>query len=227
MTSFFKKSVKPTSESVKQVAARPRGLLSDGWITTSKAKHSAEMVAQINACLREGVGEARGLLLLQTAGVFTHPISLLEMYCATRRGLPIVCLRLEGGSYEFEMARPFLQDLESNLNAHSPLDASVVAAWLDAHMISFTHVAISCCTSCSCACCACTCDCSCACDVAAATAASICAWTFAPVETACEWSRRPLLTARPLPVAMLLLPLPLLLMLRLRLCCSACACACA
>ena len=62
------------------------------------------------------------------------------MYWAIRRELPIV-LRLEGGSYDFERAKPFLQDLENNLYAHSPIDASVVAAWLDAHMISFSHVA--------------------------------------------------------------------------------------
>ena len=102
----------------KMGAARAPALLAGGWTGPNiKKRHSAEMVAHINKCLKEGVGAARGLLLLQTAGVFTHPISLLEIYWAIRRGLPIVCLRLEGGSYDFATAQSFLDDLEDNLYA--------------------------------------------------------------------------------------------------------------
>ena len=102
---------------------------------------TAEMADSITRKLHEGVGKARGVLLLQTARVFSDPLSLLEVYWATRKQLPIVCLRLEGGDYDFEKVSVFLKDLEANLYAQSPLDAKVVAAWLDAHMISFSHVA--------------------------------------------------------------------------------------
>ena len=135
---LFKEPSKPSDESASLPRGGPGGIFSGPHI---KAKHSAMMVEHITTCLSEGVGKARGLLLLQTAAVLTHPISLLEMYWAIRRGLPIVCLRLEGGSYDFGAVKPFLQDLENNLYAKSPIEASVVAAWLDEHMITFSHLA--------------------------------------------------------------------------------------
>ena len=63
------------------------------------------MAASITRKLHEGVGKARGVLLLQTNRVFSDPLSLLEVYWATRKQLPIVCLRLEGSDYDFEKVR--------------------------------------------------------------------------------------------------------------------------
>lgn len=88
-----------------------------------------------------GIASSRAVLLLQTTGLFTAPLTLLELYFAAREEKPIICLRLKGSSYDFEENDFYLQSLESNLYRDAPANAKLLAAWLDMHLITFKHVA--------------------------------------------------------------------------------------
>ena len=81
------------------------------------------------------------MLLLQTAHAYTAPLTLLELYFAAREEKPVICLRLVGAEYDFGKVGSYLQCLESNLYRDHPTNASLLASWLDEHLISFQHLA--------------------------------------------------------------------------------------
>lgn len=84
----------------------------------------------INKRLIEGVSNSKGLLLLQTEHSYQDPLTLLELYWAVRSCKPIICIRLEGSTYNFSDARAYLEHLDDELHAHQPWAAAVIVDWL-------------------------------------------------------------------------------------------------
>ena len=72
----------------------------------------------IDAWRREVQRASRGVLLLQTRSVLRHPVRLLQIFDAVaRRKLPVVCVMVQGGGYDFAATKPLLQRLPSELKA--------------------------------------------------------------------------------------------------------------
>ena len=59
----------------------------------------------------------RGVVLLQTKSVLRDPVRLLQLYEATfaRRRLPLVCVNVVGGGYDFDKVKPLLKSLPTEL----------------------------------------------------------------------------------------------------------------
>ena len=72
----------------------------------------------VDAWRREVQRASRGVLLLQTRSVLRHPVRLLQIFDAVaRRKLPVVCVMVQGGGYDFAATKPLLQRLPSELKA--------------------------------------------------------------------------------------------------------------
>ena len=57
----------------------------------------------------------RGVILLQTRSVLRDPVRLLQLYEATRRKHPLVCINVVGGGYDFDKVKPLLKSLPKEL----------------------------------------------------------------------------------------------------------------
>lgn len=74
----------------------------------------------IHKVLAEGVRGSDVLVLMLSAKVLEQPACLLEVYTAIRNYVPILLVLVDGGGYNFEAARSFLNNLDSGLEATSP-----------------------------------------------------------------------------------------------------------
>jgi hypothetical protein len=61
------------------------------------------------------VASAKALLLVLTKSVLERPWVLLELYEAISRSLPVLCVHVVGGGYDFASAAAYLNDLETQL----------------------------------------------------------------------------------------------------------------
>jgi len=75
------------------------------------------------------LASSRALLLSKR--VLERPWVLLELDEASRRGLPIVCVRLEGSGYDFAAAKEYLNDLENQLSQCDPAALAELTQRLD------------------------------------------------------------------------------------------------
>ena len=57
------------------------------------------------------------MLLVQTSDVLVHPWTLLSLYCAAVSNVPVACVRVEGGGYDFAREREHLHRLSDRLGA--------------------------------------------------------------------------------------------------------------
>ena len=57
------------------------------------------------------------LLLVQSKGVLSHPWPLISTYLASRNHVPIICVKVEGGGYDFAGAQDHLTHLMERLDA--------------------------------------------------------------------------------------------------------------
>ena len=73
--------------------------------------------------LMQGVQSSDTLVLMNTRGVLTRPWCLLEIYEATKAGLPVVVVNMVGGSYphDDQWVRELLSHLETRLPELNPL----------------------------------------------------------------------------------------------------------
>ena len=72
--------------------------------------------------------------------VLTRPWVLLELFWALKRGLPIVCVSIEGDEarrYDFDAAKAFLDTLATSLEAANPGARAVVEERLGQHGYAF------------------------------------------------------------------------------------------
>jgi hypothetical protein len=58
---------------------------------------------------------SKGVVLLQTKSVLRQPVRLLQLFEATRRHHPIVCVNVVGGGYDFAQVKPLLNNLVDEL----------------------------------------------------------------------------------------------------------------
>ena len=58
----------------------------------------------------------RGIILLQTQSVLRDPVRLLQLFEATRRRHPLVCVNMIGGGYDFAAVKPLLTSLATELS---------------------------------------------------------------------------------------------------------------
>ena len=58
----------------------------------------------------------RGVILLQTQSVLRDPVRLLQLFEATRRRHPLVCVNMVGGGYDFAAVKPLLRSLATELS---------------------------------------------------------------------------------------------------------------
>ena len=65
------------------------------------------------------VESAKCLILLQTHLVLSQPWPLLATYWASLHGVPIVCVLVEGGGYDFAEAKRHLAALETSISSHA------------------------------------------------------------------------------------------------------------
>ena len=102
--------------------------------------------AYAQAC-DESLASARALVLVQTAEVLTVPRVLLDCYQAVRRAIPVVPVRIEGGDYDFDVARHFLEHLEEELPVRASAEAlaelaeGAAALGVDVHAVQMALAA--------------------------------------------------------------------------------------
>eukprot|EP00964_Phaeocystis_antarctica_P071402 scaffold43563_cov69-Phaeocystis_antarctica.AAC.4 len=58
----------------------------------------------------------RGVMLLQTRSVLRDPMRLLQLFEATRKRHPLVCVNVVGGGYDFAKVKPLLLSLSNELH---------------------------------------------------------------------------------------------------------------
>ena len=74
----------------------------------------------ITELIDEGVGAAESLMLVQTTNVLRRPSVLLQVFEAIRLGIPILCVNLEGGGYNFSNAKEYLRRLRQEYASDQP-----------------------------------------------------------------------------------------------------------
>ena len=52
---------------------------------------------------------------MQTKSAYLNPLTLLELYWAERSNTPIICVRLQGDDYDFNLVARLLGDLKGTL----------------------------------------------------------------------------------------------------------------
>lgn len=62
---------------------------------------------------------AKFVLLVQTRGVLSQTFALLATYVADLHGVPVCCVTVRGGGYDFDGARDHLEHLDERLNAEA------------------------------------------------------------------------------------------------------------
>lgn len=73
----------------------------------------------VDGCLRR-IQMSEVVLLVQTEHVLSDPYALLHLYCALCSDLPIVCVNVEGGGYDFQDAGTYLGALATRLDEKKP-----------------------------------------------------------------------------------------------------------
>ena len=73
----------------------------------------------VDGCLRR-IQMSEVVLLVQTEHVLSDPYALLHLYCALCSDLPIVCVNVEGGGYDFQDAGTYLGALATRLDEKNP-----------------------------------------------------------------------------------------------------------
>ena len=71
---------------------------------------------QVDMWLSEVEQATRGVILLQTRRVLQDPVRLLQLFEATRRKHPLVCINVVGGGYDFAKVKPLLNALSTELS---------------------------------------------------------------------------------------------------------------
>ena len=66
---------------------------------------------QVDIWRNEVARASRGVVLLQTKTVLRNPVRLLQLFEATRKCRPLVCVNVVGGGYDFEAAKSLLLSL--------------------------------------------------------------------------------------------------------------------
>ena len=66
---------------------------------------------QVDLWRNEVARASRGVVLLQTKTVLRNPVRLLQLFEATRKCRPLVCVNVVGGGYDFEAAKSLLLSL--------------------------------------------------------------------------------------------------------------------
>ena len=66
-------------------------------------------LADLTQLFREGVRRSEVLLLLATAGTFSRPWCLAEIYCAAALGLPVLLVVLDGGGFDLGKTKRLLE----------------------------------------------------------------------------------------------------------------------
>ena len=66
---------------------------------------------QVDIWRNEVARASRGVVLLQTKTVLRNPVQLLQLFEATRKCRPLVCVNVVGGGYDFEAAKSLLWSL--------------------------------------------------------------------------------------------------------------------
>jgi hypothetical protein len=74
---------------------------------------------QVDTWLSEVENATRGVVLLQTRSVLRDPVRLLQLYEATNRQLPFVCINVVGGGYDFAKVKPLFKSLKTELSLAS------------------------------------------------------------------------------------------------------------
>lgn len=75
---------------------------------------------QVDIWRNEVARASKGVVLLQTKNVLRDPIRLLQLFEATRKCHPLVCVNVVGGGYDFEAAGPLLRSLRTPSAAQLP-----------------------------------------------------------------------------------------------------------
>lgn len=70
--------------------------------------------------LDEGLHASRAIVVIQTEGAYSNPLTLFELYWAERMRKPIVCVRLGTEAYDFASVAAMLADLEAHLRERTP-----------------------------------------------------------------------------------------------------------
>ena len=70
---------------------------------------------QVDTWRSEVERATRGVILLQTQSVLRDPVRLLQLFEATRRRHPLVCVNMVGGGYDFAAVKPLLRSLATEL----------------------------------------------------------------------------------------------------------------
>ena len=71
---------------------------------------------QVDTWRSEVERATRGIILLQTQSVLRDPVRLLQLFEATRRRHPLVCVNMVGGGYDFAAVKPLLRSLATELS---------------------------------------------------------------------------------------------------------------
>ena len=71
---------------------------------------------QVDTWRSEVERATRGVILLQTQSVLQDPVRLLQLFEATRRRHPLVCVNVVGGGYDFAAVKPLLKSLATELS---------------------------------------------------------------------------------------------------------------
>eukprot|EP00908_Phaeocystis_cordata_P021907 Transcript_4311.p1 GENE.Transcript_4311~~Transcript_4311.p1 ORF type:complete len:682 (+),score=196.31 Transcript_4311:167-2212(+) len=71
---------------------------------------------QVDTWRSEVERATRGVILLQTQSVLRDPVRLLQLFEATRRRHPLVCVNMVGGGYDFAAVKPLLRSLATELS---------------------------------------------------------------------------------------------------------------
>jgi len=94
-----------------------------------------EGLDEIRGIIAHGMKRSRALVLLQTKSVLTRPFVLLEIFTALELKIPIITVNISeeghpGDGYDFEKAKAFLVDLETQLEAANPGAVECIKTYL-------------------------------------------------------------------------------------------------
>ncbi|KAL1496857.1 hypothetical protein AB1Y20_014442 [Prymnesium parvum] len=136
--------VASTTKLANAVAGNRRGLVYMAPMDESLARpaeadrspNPSQLKSDIDARLAK-VERSGAVVLMQSERVLYHPMSLLELFCACHRSVPIICVMLVGSGYSFVEAQRHLDQLEQTLPLHHPTAAGAVLRWLKYESIPF------------------------------------------------------------------------------------------
>lgn len=86
----------------------------------------------------DAVATSKAFVLLLTAETLHRPWILLQAFEAILAQTPFICVRVEGGGYEFQVAQRFLSNLSSSLDRILPGECLEAAPLLPAPFQALT-----------------------------------------------------------------------------------------